>query len=165
MTLRGFALPQRPGAKPAATTGIPHVQLDQNAGDGVLQALTAWAFALEGVVEEPSRASLPGARALTVATELPANPDAMIVGREFAHVHPQPNGGSLHLRLPADRAGEVVARGWGEWHPLALDETLPNLVMVYAPRTDDDLDIVQTIIEAAVEYATSTVADVEPLAH
>ena len=130
----------------------------------MLEALTTWAFSLEGVVEEPSLASLPGARALTVASELPTNPDAMVVGREFAHVHPQPNGGSLHLRLPTDRAAEVVATGWGEWHSFALDGTLPNLVMVYAPRTDDDLEIVQTIIEAAVEYATTTVADAEPLA-
>ena len=142
--------------KPAVTSGIPHIQLDQNAEDEMLEGLTTWAFSLEGVVEKPSRASLPGARALTVASELPANPDAMIVGREFAHVHPQPNGGSLHLRLPANRATEVVAKGWGEWHPFALDGTVPNLVMVYAPVTGRGLESVQTIIEAAVDYATRT---------
>ena len=64
--------------------------------DEVLSELATWAFALEGIVQQPSRASLPGARALTVAPGLPANAAAMIVGREFAHVHPQPNGGSLH---------------------------------------------------------------------
>ena len=154
-----FTLPLRPGAKPAVTSGIPHIQLDQGASEELFEKLATWAFSHEGVVEEPSRASLPGARALTVASELPAHPDAMIVGREFAHIHPQPNGGSLHLRLPTNQATEVVDRGWGEWHPFALDGTLPNLVMVYAPRTDDDLETVQTIIGAAVEYATSGVDD------
>ena len=73
-------------------------------------------------------------RALTVASELAANRQAMIVGREFAHIHPQPNGGgSLHLRLPPDQALEVVDRGWGEWHPFAVDGTMPGMVLVYAP--------------------------------
>ncbi len=79
----------------------------------------------------------------------------MIVGREFAHIHPQPTGGSLHLRLPADAAREVVDEGWGEHHPLALDGTVPGLLMVYAPRTTGDLGVVKTIIAAAVAYATS----------
>ncbi len=77
----------------------------------------------------------------------------MIVGREFAHIHPHPAAGSLHLRLSPDQASEVIAKGWGEWHPLALDGSVPNLLMVYAPRSDDDLGVVKTIIEAAVAYA------------
>ena len=104
-------------------------------------------------MEQPSRASLPGARALTVVAEQSAHPEAMIVGREFAHIHPQPNGGSLHLRLRRDQANEVVDKGWGEHHPFGLDGTMPNMIMVYAPRTADDLEIVMTIVEAAVEYA------------
>ena len=110
-------------------------------------------------MEQPSRASLPGARALTLAPDVQPRPEAMIVGREFAHIHPHPEGGSLHLRLPPDEATEVIAKGWGEWHPFALDGSVPNLLMVYAPRTDDDLSVVKTIIEAAVAYATSTAAD------
>ena len=126
----------------------------------MLDELSKWAFSLMGIVEQPSRASLPGARALTVAPDVPARPEAMIVGREFAHIHPlSSGGGSLHLRLSENQASEVVAEGWGEWHPFALDGTIPNLLMVYAPRTDDDLGVVKTIIEAAVEYATSGLDD------
>lgn len=151
-----LTLPTRQGVRPRVTDGIPHVQLDQIASDEMLAELSAWAFSLDGVVEQPSRASLPGVRALTVASELAANRQAMIVGREFAHIHPQPNGGgSLHLRLPPDQALEVVDRGWGEWHPFAVDGTMPGMVLVYAPRSDKDLDVVKTIIEASVAHAVS----------
>lgn len=156
-----FSLPPRPGAPPAVTSGIPHIQLDQTASDEMLEKLSTWAFSLEGIVEQPSQVSLPGARALTVAPELPFRIEAMIRGREFAHIHPQPNGGSLHLRLPSDQASEVVEQGWGAWHPFALDGTLPGLLMVFAPRDDDDLESVKAIIEAAVDYAISSSADGE----
>jgi len=81
----------------------------------------------------------------------------MIVGREFAHIHRHPGAGSLHLRLPADQATEVVTKGWGEWHPFALDGSAPGLVMLFAPRNDGDLDVVQAIIESATDYATSPI--------
>ena len=151
-----FTLPSRQGAPPQVTEGIPHIQLDQTASDEMLAELSAWAFSLDGVVEQPSQASLPGTRALTVASDLPARAEAMIVGREFAHIHRQPNGGgSLHLRIPIDQAEKVVDKGWGEWHPFAIDGTMPGLVMVYAPRSDEDLEAVKTIIESAVDYAVT----------
>ncbi len=151
-----FALPLRTGTGPAVAPGIPHIQLDQTSSDELLARMASWAFSLSGVVEQPSRASLPGARALTVAPDaLTARPDAMIVGREFAHIHPQPHGGSMHMKLPASRIAEVVDKGWGEHHPLALDGSAPNLLMVYAPRTEEDLEVVKIIIRAAVEYATT----------
>jgi len=151
-----LTLPIRQGERPRVTDGIPHVQLGQTASEEMLAELTAWAFSLDGVVEQPSRASLPGARALTVAPDLAVRAQAMIVGREFAHIHPQPSGGgSLHLRLPADQALEVVDKGWGEWHPFAVDDTMPGMVMVYAPRADEDLHVVKTIIEASVAHATA----------
>ena len=149
-----FRLPPRPGAQPAVTSGIPHIQLDQAASDDLLETMADWAFSLSGVVEQPSRASLPGARALTVAPNVSiTRPEAMIVGREFAHIHPQPHGGSMHTKLPEHQVAQVVDKGWGEHHPLALDGSIPNLLMVYAPRDDGDLDVVRIIIGAAVEYA------------
>ena len=151
-----LTLSPRRGERPRVTDGIPHVQLDQTASDEMLADLSAWAFTLDGVLERPSRASLPGAKALTVAPELAVRPEAMIVGREFAHIHPPPNGGgSLHLMLPVDQAQEVVDKGWGEWHPFAVDGTAPGFVMVYAPRSDEDLEVVKLIIEAAAAHAVS----------
>ena len=149
-------LPPRPGDQPSVTDGVPHIQLDQNSSDEMLAELAEWAFSLNGVVELPSQASLPGARALTVAPGLPVNSEAIIVDREFAHIHPQPNGGSLHLRLPQVEAQEVVDEGWGEYHPFAISGSIPNLIMVYAPRDHDDLRSIKAIIEASVAFATST---------
>lgn len=78
----------------------------------------------------------------------------MIVGREFAHIHAPPNGaGSLHLRLAEEQAAEVVDTGWGEQHPFAVDGTMPGFVLVYAPRSENDLKVVKTIIEASFAYA------------
>ena len=148
-------LPPRPGDQPSVTEGVPHIQLDQTSSDEVLAELAAWAFSLDGIVELPSLTSLPGARALTVAPELPLNSGAMLVAREFAHIHPQPNGGSLHLRLPQAAAQEVVDKGWGEYHPFAINGSVPNLIMVYAPRDSEDLGSVKAIIEASVAFATS----------
>ncbi len=151
-----FTLPTRQGTPPRVTDGIPHIQLDQTASAEMLAELSSWAFSLDGVVEQPSRASLPGTRALTVAPELSVRPEAAIVGREFAHIHQQPNGGgSLHLRLHSEHAKEALEKGWGEWHPFAVDGTMPGMVMVYAPRSDQDLEVVKTIIEASVAHAVS----------
>lgn len=156
MTHSQLTLPRRTGAEPAVTDGMPHIQLDQTASDEMLEKMTLWAFALSGVTEQPSRASLPGARALTVSPDVPiGDPEAMLVGREFAHIHPQPYGGSMHMKLLPHQTSEVVDKGWGEHHPLSLDGSMPNLLMVYAPRTDDDLAVIKIIISAAVEYATS----------
>ena len=149
-----FVLPQRPGDPPSVTEGVPHIQQDQTSSDELIEALALWAFSLNGIEEEPSRASLPGARALTVSRDRQARPEAMIIGREFAHIHPQPTGGSLHLRVGPDEAAEVVDKGWGEYHPFALNGSVPNLIMVYAPRDADDLDIVKTIVKASADYAT-----------
>jgi hypothetical protein len=146
----------RPDNPPNVTEGIPHIQLDQTSTDEMINELADWAFSLDTVNERPSRASLPGARALVVAPDLPLNSEAVIVDREFAHIHPQPNGGgSLHLRLPQAAAQEAVEKGWGEYHPFALDGTIPDLIMVYAPRNQHDLTYVQAIIEVAVAFATS----------
>lgn len=142
-----FVLPARAGVEPDVTKGIPHIQLDQTTSDELLLTMTQWVFSLQGVVEQPSRTSLSGARALTVSTDVPVtNQEAIMVGREFAHIHPQPRGGSMHMRLPVDQVTEVVEKGWGELHPLALNSSIPNLLLVYAPRNDEDLAVIKTII-------------------
>jgi hypothetical protein len=152
-----LSLPIRPGPGPSVTTGVPHIQRDQTSDAEIYEALATWAFSLPSVVALPSAASLPGARALTLADEVAANSSAMIVGREFAHIHADPGTGSLHLRLSAGVAGEVVDAGWGEWHPFALDGSMPGLIMVYAPRDTFDLEAIKLVIVASVDHATGQV--------
>ena len=152
-TSHPLVLPSRPGSAPSVTDGIPHIQLDQTSGPAIMEALATWAFSHPSIVELPSATSLPGARAFTLINDLEANDDAMMVGREFGHIHAYPGTGSLHVRLPEGEASAVIDAGWGVWHPFAADGSMPGLIMVFAPRDLDDLEVIKLIVGASAEYA------------
>jgi hypothetical protein len=154
--MSGFALPQREGTRPRTTQRTPHTQLEQNSSPEIYEQLAEWAFALPDVVEAPSGVSVPGARALLVSPDVEANERAFMVGREFAHIHPMPYPGSLHLNLMPPDAEEAIQQGWGENHFLVdLGVLPPGTIMVYAPRNDADLAVVETIIARSHAYATN----------
>ncbi|CUS11980.1 unnamed protein product [Tuber aestivum] len=71
--------------------------------------------------------------------------------REIGHVHD--SDGSLHLVLsPADCA-EVIGKGWGERHPLSGSRLLPSqYLLVYAPRDESEVHVIETILKAAIGY-------------
>jgi phospholipase/carboxylesterase len=99
--------------------------------------------------------SVPGARAAVLrADEAGGPPEAFMVGREFAHLHPHPDS-SLHLNLPADRAAEAIAAGWAEHHYLVAGGQLPpTVVMVFAPRDADELEVVWTLVQDSHRFAS-----------
>jgi hypothetical protein len=149
------SLPPRVGARPRTTPTNPHTQLDQQPTDSrLVEELARRAFALPGVVEEPSGISVPGARALVLATSEPAGPpEAFLIGREFAHIHPDPDH-SLHAMLPTETVTEAVAAGWAEPHPVALRGLIPSTaVMLYAPRDDEELDVIERLVGASHAFA------------
>jgi hypothetical protein len=149
------ALPQRPGPRPTTTPTNPHTQLDQQP-DGTEQRdmLAAEVFSWPGVVERPSRISVPGARALWLDEGVPAGPvEAFMVGREFAHLHPGADQ-SLHAMLPLELAKEAVDAGWAEPHPVARLGLIPmTAVMLYAPRDDAEREVVAGLVQASYDYA------------
>ena len=90
-------------------------------------------------------------------------------GGEIAHVH-DPDG-SIHVVLHPEDVATVITAGWGERHPLCandkrlfrllfhglLEQPLPvpeGLVLVYGPRNESELQVLEAILEAAVWYAT-----------
>jgi hypothetical protein len=80
-------------------------------------------------------------------------PEAFMVGREFAHLHPAPDQ-SLHAMLPPALAAEAIAAGWAELHPVARMGLIPETaVMIYAPRDDEELDVVEGLVRAAHAFA------------
>ena len=85
---------------------------------------------------------------------VPTGPrEAFMIGREFAHIHPLPDG-SLHAALPPKTAEEAVHRGWAEQHPVARLGYIPeNVVMIYAPRDEEELEIVLRLVEESRRYA------------
>jgi hypothetical protein len=148
-------LPQRLGPHPRTTPTNPHTQLDQQPADERLaDELAERVFALPGVLEEPSRISVPGARALVLAPGEPTGPpEAFLVGREFAHLHPAPDH-SAHAMLPPDVVREAVDAGWAEPHPVARMGLIPETaVMLYAPRDDDELVVIEALIRSSREFA------------
>jgi hypothetical protein len=146
---------QRAGARPRTTPTNPHTQLDQQPADPRLaEELARRVFALPGVAEEPSGISVPGARALVLAPGVPAGPpEAFLIGREFAHLHPAPDH-SAHAMLPPEVVREAVDAGWAESHPVARMGLIPDTaVMLYAPRDDRELAVIETLIGASREFA------------
>jgi Family of unknown function (DUF5519) len=148
-------LPTRTGDRPRTTPTNPHTQLDQQPTEPRWSdELAERVFALSGVVEEPTRISVPGARALVLAPGEPEGPpEAFLVGREFAHLHPAPDH-SLHAMLPTETAAEAVEAGWAEPHPVALRGLIPmTAVMLYAPRDEAELDVIEGLVRASHAFA------------
>ena len=148
-------LPPRAGDRPRTTPTNPHTQLDQQPTDmRWVEELATRVFALPGVLEEPSRISVPGARALILAPGEPTGPpEAFLIEREFAHLHPSPDH-SLHAMLPTETAGAAIDAGWAESHPVAMRGLIPpTAVMLYAPRDEDELDVIESLVRASYGFA------------
>lgn len=156
--MASLQLPRRTGERPSTTPANPHAQLDQQPTDARLSdELARRVFALPGVVERPSRISVPGARALTLAPGEPVGPpEAFMIDSEFAHLHPAPDH-SLHAMLPPLIVDAVVDAGWAEPHPVARMGLLPaTAVMLYAPRDEAELDVVEALVTASHDFARPT---------
>jgi hypothetical protein len=112
-------------------------------------------FALPCVQEADSAISVPGARALV----LPAGceqgpPEAFLTGREFAHLHPEPDQ-SLHLALPTRDAQRAIDLGWAEWHLHALAGRWPRTIgMVFASRDLREVDAVELLVRRSCWFAS-----------
>jgi hypothetical protein len=154
-------LPRRRGSRPRTTPTNPHTQLEQNPQREVVGELARRVFALPGVEERPSAISVPGARALWLREELPTGTqEAFMIGREFAHIHPMPDG-SLHVSLPSEVAQEAIRKGWAEQHPVARMGYIPqNVVMIYAPRDAEEIEVVAGLVDEAYRYASGVMSDV-----
>jgi hypothetical protein len=150
----GGRLPRRRGPRPTTTPTNPHSQLDQQPPDRVQSDRLAEAlFTLPGVVERPSRISVPGARALWLEDGAGGPPEAFMVGAEFAHLHPGADQ-SLHVMLPPGLVEAAIKAGWAEMHPVARLGLIPSTaVMLYAPRDDAEREVVEALVRAAYAYA------------
>ena len=147
-------LPARKGPGPETTSQLPHSQVTQHGPDAVIDKLHEWAFSLPSVQNEHSGISVPGARALVMHRDTQCNHEAFMIGREFAHIHPHPDNGSLHVKLPAADAKHVVDTGWGEDHYLVTQGMYPKgLIMVFSPRDDEELEVVKTIVARSHDFA------------
>ena len=145
-------LPARSGPPPAVRRPSierpgPHQQLTQNAPRELQEALFALGRSLPGVAAGRSLVSLPGARAFFLDPSLANGPDAAFqAGTEFAHIH-APFDGSLHVTLPEAVARAVVARGWGEPHPVQKG------LLIYGPRDEQELAVAWQLLRISHVFA------------
>jgi Family of unknown function (DUF5519) len=156
MTVPEHAFPVRRGPRPRTTATNPHTQLDQQPDDpAVRELLLAELALLPGVAWRPSAISVPGAEALWLADDAGGGPpEAFMIGREFAHLHPVPDR-SLHVMVPQPLAEQLIAEGWGELHPVARMGLLPRTaILVYAPRDDLEVAVVARIVGVSHAFAS-----------
>lgn len=85
------------------------------------------------------------------------NPVAHMIFYEVAHVHPSEN--SLHVYVSPQDAKLVMKRGWGQRFPVTWLAP-PSWIMVYAPRTEEEVEVVREIVRAAVCFAVGMNIDV-----
>ena len=148
-----FILPERAGLRTQTSGRVPHVQFDVEPVPAVNEELFRRAYLLPGVEDRPTIISLPGGRGMWLADDVAvANPDVILSGREFAHIH---TDGSLHAPLPVDRALEVAEKGWGEMHPWAGErQGFDGFVMLYTPISMEELEITFQLIVESYNHVT-----------
>jgi Family of unknown function (DUF5519) len=80
------------------------------------------------------------------------NPQAKspILDHEIAHAHPSEN--SLHVWLSDPDARTVIEAGWGRRFPLPFVNS--GWIMVYAPRTVEEVELVEGIVRAGIAWIT-----------
>jgi phospholipase/carboxylesterase len=131
---------------------MPHSQIGITPQPTVDRELRRRAYALPGVLDRPSVISVSGARARWLADDVAlARPEAILRGREFAHIHPD---GSLHAPLDPERAQEAIDAGWAERHPIAEQLGLRGLVMLYTPTTMGELEVVFDLVVDSYSFVT-----------
>ena len=146
------ALYERGGPPPRTTQpnpqlAQPHQQLTQNAPAELQDELAARAALLPGVEIARSCVSVPGARGMHLDAGLAQGPPAAFqCQREFAHLHP-PGDGSLHLTLPPLVQAEVIAKGWGEPHPIS------GTMLVFGPRDRFELEVIWQLVITSYRFA------------
>jgi hypothetical protein len=147
----------REGERPETTNTNPHEQLTQNPSNDWHERFKTKLFNFNDVSRRPSIISVPGAEALWLDESQPCNcVNGFMIGREFAHIHPAYDG-SLHMALSEADFREVIAKQWGEKHPLAGMGPIPETIaLVYGPRDDHEIKTVLSIVKASLENALQT---------
>lgn len=146
-------LPQRARARPQTTAGVPHMQIGVTSVPAVDAALLRWVATLPGVDVRPTVISLPGAKGFWIEERVAlARPQAIVGGREFAHVHPD---GSLHASLAPARAREAIQAGWAVAHPWADQRAgWEGFVMLYTPQSMAELEVTFGLVVDAYNFVT-----------
>ncbi len=147
------SFPMRETPRPETTNGVPHVQIDVQAIPELSEEMLRQVAEFPGVVLGATRVSLPGAVGFQLVSDVSiAQPQAIVGGREFAHLHPD---GSLHASLHPDTARAAIDAGWAVAHPWADQRAgWEGFVMIYTPTTEAELDVVLQLVRGSYTFIT-----------
>ena len=149
-----FTMPPRRGNAPQTGQGLPYLQLDQWPPPELVEELAQRSLRLPLVKFKQSRMASPQSRALCLPDAFAGGPPAAFIdAHEFCHLHPPPEG-SIHLTLHRGLRAQAIQLGWAEPHPVTRLGSMPEtLVMLYAPRTEQELELVFQLIQGSYEFA------------
>lgn len=152
-TVSAMELPERDTPRPETTNGVPHIQIGIEPVPELSAELLRRVAEFPGVTLGATRISLPGATGFQLDDNLAlAQPNAIVGGREFAHVHPD---GSLHASLHPDTARAAVKAGWAIMHPWANQRAgWEGFVMIYTPVNEAELEIVFQLVQSSYKFVT-----------
>jgi hypothetical protein len=64
--------------------------------------------------------------------------------------------------MPPEIAQVAIRKGWAEQHPVArMGFIQHNVVMIYAPRDAEEIEVVAGLVVEAYRYADGTAPDFE----
>ncbi len=149
-----FILPMRIGEAPEIGKVPPQLQFTDKSPKEVYQKLHDWMFStFPKVRKEPTRISVPSSIAMWLdENENVGHIDAFMPppgSREFTHLHLD---GSIHTVLGTEIENEILAKKWGVRH-MYYNRGVKE-VLVYAPRNEEELEILKSVIIKSYEYAT-----------
>jgi len=145
---------KRQGPRPRTRGELPHRQLEGWPPASIAADLIERSLELPFVRPRQSRMATPDCRALWLPDHLAGGPqEAFIDEHEFCHLHPLPQG-SIHVTLPLDVRTCAIDLGWAEQHPATRSGAMPeSLVLLYAPRDREELEVIMRLICCSYEYA------------
>lgn len=129
-------LPYRPGPRPSVAGLAPQRQLNQAGSPQIFEALKSTLCQLS--VQNPKKFVIATSCLEKHGFALFARHPLNVCGNgEVCHLHTSDK--SMHMNLHPDDIKEILAKGWGQRHPMAwtgwVYTPVPStFVMVYAPR-------------------------------
>ncbi|OCK74738.1 hypothetical protein K432DRAFT_386638 [Lepidopterella palustris CBS 459.81] len=161
--------PRRAGTRPKiGPHPVPQRQIEQLPDEGVRMALIQRFEALakraqeKGVVEVRQSVHERQHQGIFVADGKARHAVAEETRGEISHVHAGLDG-SVHVVMSPQDCKTVIEAGWGQRHGLdgakslkrIMGFSLPvNYMLIYAPRTEAEVDVVLRCVEAGVRFMT-----------
>jgi hypothetical protein len=148
-------VPVRQAPRPAiGSWAVPSRQVSDLADESIIERYQEFLRSL--AAESPSKLKIATSiverrgPALFATSEGELHPIAKRTKGEIGHMHA--SDGSIHVNLAPKDAKLVLERGWGQRHPLAGRLLYLGNIMVYAPRNEEELEVVESITRAGARF-------------